>query len=61
MKARKKMQFEFDKFVKDIKERKDDQARRKEIALEIVEQDRLRRLRAERYHERWQNRIVWER
>ena len=55
------MQFEFDKFVKDIKERKDDQARKKEIALEIAEQDRLRRLRAERYHERWQNRIVWER
>ena len=56
-----KMKFEFDKFVKDIDDRDIKETRRKEIRLEIIEQDRLRRLRAERYHERWQNRIVWER
>ena len=61
MKVRTKMKFEFDKFVKDIEVRKDELARKKEIALEIAEQDRLRRLRAQRYHEKWQNRIVWER
>ena len=55
------MKFEFDKFVKDIDDRDIKETRRKEIRLEIIEQDRLRRLRAERYHERWQNRIVWER
>lgn len=55
------MKFDFDKFVKDIEERKDTSTRKKEIALEVAEHDRLRRLRAERYHERWQNRIVWER
>ena len=55
------MNFEFDKFVKDIEDRRDNENRKKEIALEIAEHDRLRRLRAERYHERWQNRIVWER
>jgi len=61
MKERNKMNFDFDKFMNDIKDRKDADIKRKEIALEIAEQDRLRRLRAERYHERWQNRIVWER
>jgi len=61
MKERNKMNFEFDKFVKDIEDRRDIETRKKEIALEIAEQDRLRRLRSERYHERWQNRIVWER
>ena len=61
MKERNKMNFDFDKFMNDIKDRKDANIKRKEIALEIAEQDRLRRLRAERYHERWQNRIVWER
>ena len=61
MKERIKMNFEFDKFVKDIEIRKDNDVKKKEIALEIAEHDRLRRLRAERYHEKWQNRIVWER
>lgn len=61
MKVRKKMNFEFDKFVKDIKDREEINLKKKEIAFEIAEQDRLRRLRAERYHERWQNRIIWER
>ena len=55
------MEFKLDKFVKDIEDRKDIEVRKKEITLEIAEQDRLRRLRAERYHERWQNRIIWER
>ena len=55
------MNFEFDKFVEDIETRKENDVRKKEIAIEIAEHDRLRRLRAERYHERWQNRIVWER
>ena len=55
------MNFEFEKFVKNIKDREEKEIKRKEVQLEIIEQDRLRRLRAERYHERWQNRIVWER
>jgi hypothetical protein len=55
------MKFEFDKFIDDNEVRKENEIRKKEISLEIAEHDRLRRLRAQRYHERWQNRIVWER
>ena len=54
------MDFEFDKFIKDIEKRSDQQQQQKNVAQHIAEQDRLRRLRSERYHERWQNRIVWE-
>lgn len=61
MKVRIKMSFNFDKFVEDIEDRSNKEKRKKEIALEVAEYDRLRRLRAERYHEKWQNRIVWER
>lgn len=55
------MEFEFDKFVKDIEKRSSDLQEQKKVQEEIAEQDRLRRLRAEQYHERWQNRIKWER
>ena len=55
------MEFEFDKFVTDIKQREAKQLAEKKVSQEVVEQDRLRRLRAEQYHERWQNRIKWER
>lgn len=55
------MEFEFDKFVKDIEKRSSDLQEQRKVQEEIAEQDRLRRLRAEQYHERWQNRIKWER
>ncbi len=54
------MSFNFDKFVKDIEKRENNQKENKAVSEEIIEHDRQRRLRAERYHERWQNRIVWE-
>ena len=54
------MSFNFDKFVKDIEKRENSQKENKSLNKDIIEHDRQRRLRAERYHERWQNRIVWE-
>ena len=53
------MEFNFDKFVKDIKKREDVQKENTRIQEEVAELDRQRRLRAELYHERWQNRIEW--
>jgi len=61
MKVSNIMNFEFDKFVKDIETRENNNNEKKKIALNIIEHDRQRRLRAERYHERWQNSIKWER
>lgn len=55
------MEFDFDKFVKDIDVRKEEETRRRSVNEEIAELDKQRRLRAERYHERWQNRIEWRR
>lgn len=55
------MEFDFDKFVSDLEKRESHIKEQKKINEEIAEQDRLRRLRAEQYHERWQNRIKWER
>ena len=54
------MSFNFDKFVKDIEKREQTQKEKNSVTAEVIEHDRQRRLRAERYHERWQNRIVWE-
>ena len=54
------MSFNFDKFVKDIEKREQTQKEKNNVSAEVIEHDRQRRLRAERYHERWQNRIVWE-
>ena len=54
------MSFNFEKFVKDIEKRENNQKENKSVNKEIIDHDRQRRLRAERYHERWQNRIVWE-
>ena len=55
------MEFEFDKFIKDIDKRNSIENKRREVLCNIQEMDRLRRLRAERYHERWQNQIEWRR
>ena len=52
--------MEFDKFVDDIIKRQDKYIESKKINNSIVEADEARRKRAELYHERWQNRIVWE-
>ena len=54
------MQFEFEKFTKDIEKRSAEEASRKTQSLEEVNLDKARRLRDQRYFERWQNRIVWE-
>lgn len=55
------MQFEFDKFVEDLEKREKTNKEFRNIDKRIVEEDELRRKRSELYHERWQNRIKWER
>ena len=56
------MEFDFSKFVEDIDNR--NKKRREEITerndKRNIDLDEARRLRAKRYHEKWQNRIVWE-
>lgn len=54
------MEFEFDKFMKDIDIREEKLKRERQVADHIREEDERRRLRNEQYNERWQNRIVWE-
>jgi hypothetical protein len=54
------MDFEFDKFVTDLEKRQQQNGQKNTKRIDEAEMDRLRRLRAEQYHERWQNRIVWE-
>tara|TARA_Y100000992_G_C21266427_1_gene494193 strand:+ start:1932 stop:2102 length:171 start_codon:yes stop_codon:yes gene_type:complete len=54
------MNFEFDKFVKDIEKRQEKERELKRESQQIVDHDEARRLRDRMYHERWQNRIVWE-
>ena len=53
------MEFEFDKFVKDIEKREIKKVEENRESQKVIDHDQQRRLRAERYHERWQNRIVW--
>ena len=54
------MEFEFDKFVKDLDKRQLENKERRQIQQHIKEEDERRRLRNIQYNERWQNRIVWE-
>tara|TARA_A200000159_G_C7195939_1_gene285728 strand:- start:589 stop:762 length:174 start_codon:yes stop_codon:yes gene_type:complete len=54
------MEFEFDKFVKDLDKRQASDIERRRVARHIQEEDERRRLRNMNYNERWQNRIVWE-
>ena len=54
------MEFEFDKFVKDLDKRQANDIERRRVARHIQEEDERRRLRNINYNERWQNRIVWE-
>lgn len=54
------MKFEFDKFVEDIDKREKEKQEFRNNNQREIDLDRQRRLRAERYQERWQNRIVWE-
>lgn len=54
------MEFEFDKFVKDLEKREISNENKKRIESHIREEDERRRLRNFYYNERWQNRIVWE-
>jgi len=54
------MEFEFDKFVKDLDKRQANDIERRRVARHIQEEDERRRLRNMNYNERWQNRIVWE-
>ena len=55
------MEFEFDKFVKDIEKRKNESTQRREVPPHEIDVDERRRQRARLYHERWQNQITWER
>lgn len=52
--------FNFDKFVDDIEVRQEKRKTSRDVQGDIIEHDRLRRKRAELYHERWQNQIKWE-
>jgi hypothetical protein len=54
------MEFEFDKFVKDLDKRVVEDKNRRNIELHVKEEDERRRLRNAQYNERWQNRITWE-
>lgn len=54
------MEFEFDKFMKDIDIREEKLKRERQVSDHVREEDERRRLRNEQYNERWQNRIVWE-
>ena len=54
------MNFEFDKFVKDLEKRDTSIKEKRNIDRHIIEEDERRRRRSEMYHERWQNRIKWE-
>lgn len=54
------MEFEFDKFVKDIEKRQVQQENKRTENQDVYNHDEARRLRDQRYFERWQNRIVWE-
>ena len=54
------MEFEFDKFVKDLEKRESVNEDRRKVENHIREEDERRRLRNFYYNEKWQNRIVWE-
>jgi len=54
------MEFDFDKFVNDIEKRKIEEINRKTHNESVIDLEKARRLRDQRYFERWQNRIVWE-
>jgi len=54
------MEFEFDKFVQDIEKRQNQNNESRRSNTQDQDLDSARRLRARQYHERWQNRIVWE-
>jgi len=54
------MEFDFDKFVVDIEKRQNENREERKTSQETFDLDKQRRLRSELYHERWQNRIVWE-
>lgn len=54
------MEFEFDKFVKDLDKRAVEDKNRRQVDQHVKDEDERRRLRNAQYNERWQNRITWE-
>ena len=56
------MEFDFSKFVQDIESRNKrlEERSSENNSQRNIDLDEARRLRSKRYHERWQNRIVWE-
>lgn len=54
------MEFEFDKFVKDLDKRVVEDKNRRQVDQHVKDEDERRRLRNAQYNERWQNRITWE-
>ena len=54
------MNFEFDKFVKDLEKRENQIREEKHVDSHIIDEDERRRRRAQLYHEKWQNQIKWE-
>ena len=55
------MEFKFDKFIDDLEKREINNKKSQDTNKDIIREDELRRRRAELYHEKWQNRIKWER
>lgn len=54
------MEFDFEKFVVDIEKRAVKENTQNERSASEIDLEKARRLRDQRYFERWQNRIVWE-
>lgn len=50
----------FDKFIKDIEKRQKKNSDRRAVDDFGYSEEMAKRLRNERYNERWQNRIVWD-
>jgi len=53
-------ELNFEKFMRDIEKREEILKEKKAVAQATIDEDIARRRRAELYHERWQNRIQWE-
>tara|TARA_B100000131_G_C17990107_1_gene562193 strand:+ start:809 stop:997 length:189 start_codon:yes stop_codon:yes gene_type:complete len=56
----KKYRFEFDKFVKDLEKRADKNRQRINEEIHDLDEQRLKRLKAARYHEHPHNQIVYK-
>jgi len=52
--------LDFNKFIKDIEKRQKKNSDKRFVDELAYSEEMAKRLRNERYNERWQNRIVWD-